>query len=400
MPSGIVKKIPVKKSVASRRGERRETSFVVPKPPMRMYSIVAASFVLVVAAILGLVLYVSAVKATITVVSKTTPVQTEFVLDVAQIPTRASEIRGRVLSAVLGKQKTIIPTSQGQQEVPGIARGTVTIKNDSSSSQQLVRTTRLLTPDGTLFRIDKAVVVPAGKSLEVPAYADQPGKSGDIGPSTFTIPGLPAERQKVVYAVSTEPFVGGVSVKAVVSQEALDQAGAAMRAELVDQIKGVLREEAGTVFDAEAFKEEVVSEQYSVRPGEEASSFEITMSVRVVGVFYDQRNLEEIAIRQLYERLTQGSQFLDESGFSLKAEIDRYDVSTEAASLQVKVSGRSIASSTSAALAPERFVGMTEEQVQNLLMSEGVAEDVTVEISPSFIKTIPRFQDHVYVKIE
>jgi len=55
-----------------------------------------------------------------------------------------------------------------------------------------VANTRFADPNGKIFRISKAITVPAKGTLVVTLTADQAGASYNIGPSTFSIPGLSA----------------------------------------------------------------------------------------------------------------------------------------------------------------------------------------------------------------
>ena len=106
------------------------------------------------------------------------------------------------------------------------------MRNDSSISQPLVATTRLLTADGILFRMKKGATVPANGTVEVDVYADKSGKASEIGPSKFTIPGLNEARQKVVWAESIKPMVGGVRQFGVIGSEDIKEAEGEMLAEL------------------------------------------------------------------------------------------------------------------------------------------------------------------------
>ena len=75
------------------------------------------------------------------------------------------------------------------------ARGTIVIYNDfSAEAQSLVATTRLESPDGKIFRLQKSITVP-GKTtspgaIEAEVVADQSGDVYNIDPTTFTIPGF------------------------------------------------------------------------------------------------------------------------------------------------------------------------------------------------------------------
>ena len=81
------------------------------------------------------------------------------------------------------------------------AQGKLLVFNSySSSPQSLVASTRFATPDGKVFRLDKALTVPGagikdGKitpaSVEVAVTADQPGAEYNVGPvDKLTIPGF------------------------------------------------------------------------------------------------------------------------------------------------------------------------------------------------------------------
>jgi hypothetical protein len=105
------------------------------------------------------------------------------------------------------------------------AQGMITIYNTySSASQELVATTRFLTPDGKIFRIVSNVTVPGettvgGKltpsSITVPIVADQAGPDYNVGPvAKLTIPGfdkdsaLEAGFYGAVTASTTGGFIG------------------------------------------------------------------------------------------------------------------------------------------------------------------------------------------------
>jgi uncharacterized protein with FMN-binding domain len=82
------------------------------------------------------------------------------------------------------------------------AQGQVSIMNNSNNSIQLVKTTRLLTSDGKIFRLSENVSVPAGSHAAAFIYADKNGSAYAIGPSRFSFPGLSDALQTIVYAVS------------------------------------------------------------------------------------------------------------------------------------------------------------------------------------------------------
>lgn len=119
------------------------------------------------------------------------------------------------------------------QQVSQKAQGSITIYNDySAAKQELVATTRFLTPAGQIFRIVSNVTVPGETtsggvvtpgSITVPIVADQPGPSYNIGPvSKLTIPGFDSDpgREAGFYGVITASTTGGF-----IGQRAVPTAG-------------------------------------------------------------------------------------------------------------------------------------------------------------------------------
>jgi len=162
----------------------------------------------------ALIAYFSLSKTIITVTLKPQIKSTTFTLG---IRTNAAEqnsdaievLSGTVTTTEVKSSKTFDNPSTGD-EVPAQATGTVTIYNKYTKAQPLSATTRLLAPDGTLFRIKNVVTVPAGGKVDnVAVYADQPGKSGNLDPTKFTIPGLWAGLQDKLYAESAAAMTGG-----------------------------------------------------------------------------------------------------------------------------------------------------------------------------------------------
>lgn len=365
-----------------------------------MYRRLAMGFVVLVASVLGVVLYVSLVKATIRVVPVEETVSAEVLLDVVGTPTRAQEIGGKAVSGRISRSADAVPSGEGGKEVDGIAKGTVVIRNTSQKSQALVVNTRLLTDSGILFRIDKGVDVPAGGSVEVAAHADQPGKTGDIGPSHFTIPGLSTPLQAVIYADSAAPFTGGVSTVSVVSQNDIDRAYADLRTALENDAKGMLRTQVGDGYAGESFSSTVVEQSSTVEAGSEASAFQVTMTLDVTGVFFDKDAAQTLVERALYAKLPAGKEFSKVNTDSIQVTVEKADPATGSANVRVYEDGIATASIAGASLLPSRFVGMKESEVEQLLVSEGIAKDVSIDFFPAWIRTVPRLKDHVSVEIE
>lgn len=402
------KKAVPKKRVAVKKGGAKKITVTdiedleITQPaavPLIMYRRIALTFIVLVAAALLAVLYLSTVQAIIHVDSTEEPITTEFVANVYEVPTRTTDVRGTVVSGTLGRTQTFEPTGDSSKTVDDIARGTVTITNNLTFAQSLVATTRLLSETGILFRLESAVTVPAGGTVDAEVYADAAGVSGNIEPTKFTIPGLSVTRQESVYATSSEAFTGGIYSVAVVSVEELDAAAAELESTLLEDAKAMLIAQVGETFTGQSYDVEVVEKTFSIEPDTEAQSFDVTLSLKVTAVFFDQEALGKIAVAKLYENLGQGQEFMNVDASTMQVGVEAVDEEAGQANILVTLSMPAITSRTSEALQVGRFVGMSEEEVRELLVGEGVASDVTVEFFPFWVSTVPRLKDHIYIDI-
>ncbi|MFC1787700.1 baseplate J/gp47 family protein [Patescibacteria group bacterium] len=368
-------------------------------PTLRLYRRLSVTFVVLVAIVLGIVIYISTTQATIRIKPIEEKVSTEFILDIVKTPTHDNEIRGRVVSTTLGQKAEFEPSGEGAEKTEGIATGVMTIVNETNIDQALVKTTRLLTSDQVLFRIDEYVNVPAKGKAQVTAHADEPGAAGDIAPTKLTIPGLPTDLQKVIYAENSESFTGGVSTKAVVSQVDIDKSMATLQQKITAEAEEALKTEVGELFDGEAFYATVVSEESTVEPGAEAAIYEVSQTLQVVGVFFDQEALGEVALLKLYEQLEKGTSFSDINTGGLEATVEKFNAEDEKANMRVKLEGTAIASTTSAALDPSSFIGLSEKEVKDKLIKGNLAKEVEVIFFPFWVKKVPQLRDHIYIEI-
>jgi hypothetical protein len=371
-----------------------------PTPSLNMYRRIAVGFVVAVALMLGAVLYVSTVSATIHVTPVRQAMKTEFLLDAVKTPTKETEIRGQVAVTTVEKSQAFAPSGDGVKNVDEKAAGTVTIHNTSSRNQPLVATTRLLSPEGILFRLDDGVTVPAGGTVTAAVHADVAGASGNVAPTKFTIPGLSESLQALIYADSAEAFAGGVRQVAAISQQDIDRSALSLRGILEEEAKAALRSQVGDALPGESFSFEVLDQSSDVKAGTETSSFTLTMSISATGVFYDRQALQTAAVRKLYDQLSEGNDFSKIDGTAAQATVDKADVEAGSASLRVYLDGLSVPSSTNPSFDPGRFVGMSASEVQALLLKDGVATDATVEFVPFWLNRIPRLKDHISVVVE
>lgn len=372
-----------------------------PSVHLSVYRKLATTFIGLAVVLLGFVLYLSFTRATVTVVRNALPISTTFTAQVSPEPKDATTVPGAVLETVAEGTKTVAASGE-KKIIEGKACGAVTIINTQTKAQGLVATTRLLSPEGVLFRLEKTVTVPANGRLETRACADQPGKTGDIDPTRFTIPGLAASLQEKTYAVSTASMTGGALEVSVISQEEVDAAVTAYAKEVAGQATETLkkllsRPEVGSgVF----FKEQVVRRETTAKVGETQPSFDVTVAVHVEAVFYDKDALALLAEASLRAAAPADKELRGITADGLKVELAASDTAAKSATLSVTVNGEAMLKETHEAFDQEKLTGMSVEDVQRDLGSlDGVAS-VTVKIAPAFLKRLPNLADHIDIVFE
>ncbi|MCX6796649.1 MAG: hypothetical protein NTW06_04100 [Candidatus Falkowbacteria bacterium] len=261
-----------------------------PKRSLKLYRNIAWIFIAA-TLVLGLVIgYFTFVKITITLVPNQESINNNLILDVYD-QEKNSEVGGNGILGVVKKTNVKVEKEYqvtGEEIIGKEAVGEATIINNYEKNQPLVATTRLLTPDGKLFRIKDTVNVPAGGSIKVEIYADQPSEEMAIGSSTFSIPGLWAGLQEKIYAQSDQSVVYQQKIKKSVKEEDLENSLRNLKDEVVNKAK---EEIANNYKDFSkiiySIDEKSIVSQINAKAGEEKEKF--------TGKKFSQRKIHHLA---------------------------------------------------------------------------------------------------------
>jgi hypothetical protein len=368
---------------------------------LRVYQKIAILFVIFSLLLLLAVLYLSVSQAVIRIVPKQQVVSTTIGVEVTPHPNALGQVSGFVFQEEFEDTSVVDIPQDGGDPVESTASGSVTMINETEARMDLVARTRVLSEEGILFRLDEAVSIPAGGSVEAVVSADEPGLSGEIGPSQFTIPGLSESIQSVVYAVSVDPMTGGVTYKRTLTQADIDQAIEDVTQQIVDLSKGSLRDKINSeIFDGEVFVSEVLESSYEAEVGSEVTEFDITIKAKVTAVFFDRDMLAQHAEADLYEQAPKDFTLSTVNHEGFQIELDRVDVDAEQADLELYLDGMAIVSTKSPILDLDRFIGRAPAEVVQLLESSEFVESASVSFTPFWLKRVPTLKDHIRVIVE
>lgn len=369
------------------------------RPAVRtgMYRKIALGFAALAVLVGALVMYVVYAHATVTVYPQKSPIQTDQDLTVAE-DAQNGDVPGQVVEVTVTGERTESPS--GASTVDGVAHGTVTLHNDTANDQVLVATTRLLTPEGILFRLKTYVTVPGHGKIDAQAYADKPGAAGDIGPSKFTIPGLSAEQQKVIYADSGVAMSGGTVSNGAIAQSDIDKAEQGLRDELAAQAQTELAKAIDPKWTGQAFeKAETMNRSVSATVGQTADGVTVRLTLRVRAAGFDREKALTLASDDLKRSLTSERELVNVDGDHTQFELVTADPSAKTASLHVVLKGESRVSLNSPLLDATKLRGLDLKAVQAYFEGIEGVERVDVQFRPFWIKRMPDLADHIELKI-
>jgi hypothetical protein len=369
------------------------------KKSMRWYQRGAMAFVFLSSALLLTVLYLAISKSTITIVAKPQTITSAFQMRIIDTPTLVGDVTGFVREERFTRTKTLTLSGEGSQPIEAKATGFVTLINDSGIPQSLVATTRLLSANNTLFRLNEAVTVPANGTVQAKVSADIPGKSGEVGPTRFTIPGLREPRQLEVYARSESAMTGGVRYIRSLRESDLESAKETLISEIRTEFANKWRSEIPTAFDSQTVNVNLENVNFDKRIGEEVDILTITANVSVVGLYYPSLAIRQFAENALIESTGDGLRLITVNTDNVRLNVLEINTAENTARINGEINGRVIIDSSNQLLEKKRFIQLSESEIIDLLKVPDLIESANVQFVPFWLKRAPRLTDHITIQI-
>lgn len=370
---------------------RETTSYA---QPVRFYKAVALTFLCFTFLLLGVILFMSVKRATIIIETKATVVDVSGVLDVGGA---ASQLPGAVVSStILAISDTVTPSTGRKEDARAV--GTVVLHNNTNVAQALVATTRLLSPDGVMFRLKNRVEIPAQGTATADVYADAPGAGSEIGPMRFIIPGLSAEKQATIYAESTSPMIGGTRTIGIFGVEDKKAAEDRLLARLTEEGKkkfAVAASEQGLAVDVIQY-----AVSFDTEVGKEVSTVSATIKGTVVAVTYPKDAVREQALAMLMKRAIDDREVIRPRKDDPTISIGEYRPDSGTATVTLFYDGAATVNPDSDALDRSVFFGKTKEEIRRYVLSLDHVRGVEVEFSPFWVVRVPYSAEHVQVIVK
>ena len=288
-------------------------------------------------------------------------------------------------------------TSDVTSEVTGV----VTLINRSNKNQPLVVKTRLLSPDGKLFRLKESVNIPAGGSVTANVYADKPSIDMAIStPTRFTIPGLWAGLQTQIYAENSDAFTFQNQTKKYIKQSDLDQAKQDISDVLALKVKNDLSTPRTDEIVVYGDNDGTVSTEFSAKIGEEKPEFTVKAVKKVAVVTFSKEKAAALAQARLSLLVSDDKQLIDFDKNKITYTLDSFDPNTKTAVVKSYFGGSMSLKSDSTLIDRKKLVGLSRQQISEYLNGFPEIKSYNLNFSPSFISTAPTLPDRINIKIQ
>jgi len=280
--------------------------------------------------------------------------------------------------------------------------GKITIYNTSRTEQPLIKTTRLLSSDGKLFRLKDTVRVPAGGQVDnVEVSADQAGQEMTIEPTKFTIPGLNTIRQESIHGESFEKFQYVEKGETLISNEDLNKAKENLKQRLKDRLAETVKNNNYQGYDnvVQKIDENAVKFETGAKAGDKVNEFKMSAKVDAAVVAFKTEDVSETAKLKVGESLPDDKQLESFDSNNFEYSVDKYSLDKGIADLKVNVAAQMILKEGTEIIKADRLVGLSRGQLDDYLSSLREVAGYEVKFTPNWITKVPSLIDHVKVEV-
>ncbi|PIR92872.1 hypothetical protein COT99_03860 [Candidatus Falkowbacteria bacterium CG10_big_fil_rev_8_21_14_0_10_43_10] len=369
-----------------------------------IYRKIAITFIVLTLLLAAVVVYFSIVSVKIVIIPNKERTSTSFIVTIKDGASREElkglAITGLVRQVAVEAESNFFATGKEVKDVE--VTGKITIYNTSRTEQPLIKTTRLLSSDGKLFRLKDTVRVPAGGQVDnVEVSADQAGQEMTIEPTKFTIPGLNTIRQESIHGESFEKFQYVEKGETLISNEDLNKAKENLKQRLKDRLAETVKNNNYQGYDnvVQKIDENAVKFETGAKAGDKVNEFKMSAKVDAAVVAFKTEDVSETAKLKVGESLPDDKQLESFDSNNFEYSVDKYSLDKGIADLKVNVAAQMILKEGTEIIKADRLVGLSRGQLDDYLSSLREVAGYEVKFTPNWITKVPSLIDHVKVEV-
>lgn len=390
--------------------QKKKMSELLPKFPHKKF--IAIASVLGVFLLMFLYIYVPMANIKLKIASEKKDMETEFSVDkdTKDINQDTNTIPGNLIS--VDKTVTKKYSSSGKKNVGNKAQGTVTLKNNYSTSAQTIVAGTRLEAGGLIFKTQSDVTVPGytdpggGKvpgTQDVSVIADSPGDNYNIGPSNFKIPAFAGTAKYDTFTASSSGSMSGGSTREVkvVSASDISEAKKSFGEDARNEVKkeGQDKMKGDETLDEKAQRITVGTLSVSKDVDAEADEFTVSAPVSFKGLAYKKDDLTKVAFEDFKGKTGPNKQILEEKLDSADVTFNDIDLDKGTAQGEAKAILH-VGTKIDEKQLKDEIVGKGEQKAKEYMENLEGVDEVEMSFFPGFWKKVSRLKSHIYVKTE
>jgi hypothetical protein len=376
-----------------------------PHRSVAMYRRIAFSFIFLTLALIAVVAYFLLIKVTVVIVPNQERISNNIIFDVKS-PEKISG-GGNIVPGLVEKNNFSLDStypSSGEEVVGKEAIGEAVIINNYNRNQPLVATTRILAASGELFRLKNTVNVPAGESITVEIYADEPSPEMAIEATKFSIPGLWAGLQDKIYAETKSPIVYQQKVNKYVLESDIEGSIRDLKQKLLfsakEEIESKYEEYKQVKYKID---ENSIKTSINAKTGEKINEFTASITADIVVVAFDEKAAADLAKQKFVSSLSPNKEVIDFNDTEIIYSLNNFDYLANEATINATFEGIVSFRDNAKVIDTEKIKGLNQAQLNTYL--EQIKDIAGYEIIfnpsflPNFLKRVPKLSDRIEIRI-
>jgi len=312
--------------------------------------------------------------------------------------------------------------SSGKEVKETKAEGIVRVYNNYSVSPQIfVVNTRFVSTDGKIFRTPLKVTIPGGAyeggklvagEIDIKVVADEAGPEYNIGPTTFSIPGLAGtEKYTKFYAKSFQAMTGGFSEEVPkVTKEDLQDAENYLVKKAEEECEALLKTElesekiSSEFYYLEQVVQTEIVEKFSLtKVGDEAKNFDFQVKAKSKTLIFKKEDLNNFAKEFLESKIPgntelPGTPKIYEESLKIDFTPETIGLNSDKIVLALDTSA-TIYSDVDIDVLKSGLEGKSLLESKNFLENQSGVNRAGVEFWPFWVKSVPKSPDKINFKL-
>lgn len=318
-----------------------------------------------------------------------------------------AEVVGQVFSKEQNQSFSFPAT--GSKKGDQKATGVITIYNAyGGESQYLVATTRFMTPDGKIFRLNKGVTVPGAKtvggklvpsSIDAAVTADKSGVEYNIGPvARFSIPGFQGTpRHDGFYGESKNAMTGGAAGEiSFATPEDIAKGKQLAREQMRKQLETFLLAQIDSEFRVVPSSTQFAVLKENPIEGIADGKFSIFLDARADVMAFREKDAISVLTAKAQKEL--GPEYALQD-YDLSFQPASVDFQNQKASVPVQFKGN-FAYAIDASRFVSQAAGKREADLRTLIEGMPAVQGATVKLWPFYVFSVPSKENRIKVVIE